>query len=232
VAIRFQQVHKLASSCKRSTKARSTRRSAACASQPRPTMHSEDTAKVINHRHGHCWRGSDRATHSRRHRGGRPGGDRDLSTSRDLLVLIGAPADGQEVLLAVKAMGGESAPRLGARWSRISSGRPEATRFLVVNRASDLEPVRDEYRSNAAPCTSRAETRTSRGVQGPLGVSSNGMSGRKCGERTRSCAVDAATTVRAPIRRKPKWRTILRRKSEEAIVATKARTTNLLERSV
>jgi hypothetical protein len=122
VAIRFQRVHEAASSCKRSSKARSTRRSAARASQPRPTMHSEDTAKVINHRHGHCWRGTDRATHSRRHRGGRPGCDRDLSTSRDLLVLIGAPTDGQKVLLAVKAMGGESAPRPGARWSMISSG--------------------------------------------------------------------------------------------------------------
>jgi putative transposase len=48
--------------------------------------------------------------------------DRDLSTSRDMLVLIGAPTDGQKVLLAVKAMGGESAPRPGARWSMISSG--------------------------------------------------------------------------------------------------------------
>jgi hypothetical protein len=57
------------------------------------------------------------------------------------------------------------------------------------------------------------------------GVSSNGMSGRKCGERTRSCAVGAANTVSAPIRRKPKWYAMLRRKSEEAIVARKARTT-------
>jgi hypothetical protein len=45
VVIRFQRVHEFASSCKRSSKARSTRRSAARASQPRPTMHSENTAK-------------------------------------------------------------------------------------------------------------------------------------------------------------------------------------------
>jgi hypothetical protein len=84
VAIHFQRVHGFASSCKRSSKARLTRRSAACASQPRPTVHSEDTAKVINHRHGHCRRGTDRATHPRRHRGGRPRCDGKPATGSHL----------------------------------------------------------------------------------------------------------------------------------------------------
>jgi hypothetical protein len=77
--------------------------------------------------------------------------DRDATRclySRDLVVLIGAPTGGYKVLLAVKAMDGESAPRPDARWSMISACRPDATRFLVVNRVSDLEPVWDEYRSN------------------------------------------------------------------------------------
>src|SRR5215831_12823277 len=82
-------------------------------------MHSEDTAKVINHRHGHCWRGTARATHSRRHRGGRPGCDR----GRDLLVLIGAPADGQKVLLAVIAMGGEAWRAVGPHVTMITGWR-------------------------------------------------------------------------------------------------------------
>jgi hypothetical protein len=105
-------------------------------------MHSEDTAKVINHRHGHCWRGTDRATHSRRHRGGRPGCDR----GRDLLVLIGAPADGQKVLLAVTAMGGESAPRPGARLVRTLQYRWHCRPAAPSYRRSPRQPDRGRQR--------------------------------------------------------------------------------------
>ena len=42
------------------------------------------------------------------------------ATSISLLVVIGVRADGQKVLLAIKSMGGERAPRLGAPSSTIS----------------------------------------------------------------------------------------------------------------